>query len=125
MWNKRFKKNPNVEEARNLKTALSNCLDRLDSGGAFATTGVHTEAPLPDLSLPGFGPIPLPLAERDASAISEERTESKDANVRGLCSRNDWLTSNYVGSVSLVETRREIRRQGVWKEFSESVGNEE
>ena len=63
------------KNAHDIKTALCNLLDDFKSGGSFATSGVCSEAPLPDLSLQGFGPIPLPLAERDADAICKERTE--------------------------------------------------
>lgn len=60
-----------------IKTAICNLLNHFESGGSFATSGVCPEAPLPDLSLEGYGPIPLPLAPRDADAICQERTEGE------------------------------------------------
>lgn len=62
-------------EARDIKNHLYYLLGNLESGDAFATSGVHSKAPLPDLSLHGFGRIPLPLAERDADAICREPTD--------------------------------------------------
>ena len=63
------------KNAQDIKSALCNLLEGVESGGSFATFGVCPEAPLPDLSLHGFGPIPLPLAQRDADAICKEPTE--------------------------------------------------
>ena len=59
--------------AGDTKNALYNLLYELESGGTFATSGVYAEAPLPGLSLTGFGEIPLPLAERDACAILKKQ----------------------------------------------------
>lgn len=61
--------------ASDTKMVLHNALENIKSGGSFATSGVYSEAPVPDLSLEGFGPIPLPLAERDAEAICKEQIE--------------------------------------------------
>ena len=68
----------NTKDAHDTKTAPSNLLDSIESGGSFATSGVFSLAPLPDLSLHGFGPIPLPLAQRDGDAICKERTEDDE-----------------------------------------------
>ena len=61
-----------------IKHTICEFLDGIDSGCSFATFGVFPEAPLPDLSLQGYGPIPLPLAQRDVDAICKERTEGDD-----------------------------------------------
>ncbi len=60
------------EKARGIKDALCNLLDGIEGGGSFATSGAFAGAPLPDLSLKGYGPIPLPLAQRDTDAICKE-----------------------------------------------------
>lgn len=72
----------NTQNARDIKKALHNLLENIESGGSFATSGVYSEAPLPDLVFEGFGSIPLPLVERDADALCKERTE--DGKGRGL-----------------------------------------
>lgn len=72
--------NPKMHErkkAHDVKHAICRLLDNFESGGTFATSGVYSEAPLPDLSLQGYGGIPLPLAQRDAEAICKERTEGE------------------------------------------------
>ena len=61
-----------------VKLTIGELLDGIESGCSFATFGVFYEAPLPDLFLQGYGPIPLPLAERDVDAICRERTEGDD-----------------------------------------------
>ncbi len=61
-----------------MKTALCDLLDGIESGGSCATSGVFSQAPLPDLSLKGYGPIPLPLAQRDADAICKEQAGSDE-----------------------------------------------
>lgn len=58
-----------------IRNALDDLLYNFESGGTFATAGTYPEAPLPGLSLRGFGPIPLPLTERDAYAIIKQRLE--------------------------------------------------
>ena len=58
------------------KKALSDLL--IESAGSFPTSGVYSEAPLPDLVLEGFGPIPLPLAERDADALCKKPTKGDE-----------------------------------------------
>lgn len=63
----------NTQNAQDTKNALYDLLENIESGGAFATYGVFFEAPLPDLVLKGYGPIPL--AQRDADALCKERTE--------------------------------------------------
>lgn len=60
-------------DADDTKNALYNLLDKSESGGTFATSGVYAEAPLPGLSVNGFGEIPLPLIKRDACAIIEKQ----------------------------------------------------
>ena len=62
-------------DADDLKNALCKSLDNVEGGGSFATSGFYSEAPLPGLSLEGYGSIPLPLAERDVEAICKERVE--------------------------------------------------
>ena len=57
-----------------IKHTICEVLDGIDSGCSFATSGVYPEAPLPDLSLKGYGPLPLPLAKRDVDTICKERT---------------------------------------------------
>ena len=57
-------------------------LDGIESGCSFATVGVYSEAPLPDLFLQGYGPIPLPLTERDKCNICKERAEDDDGTGR-------------------------------------------
>lgn len=57
------------------KNALYNLLDEMESGGTFATSGVYAKAPLPGLSLTGYGEIPLPLVERDACVIIKKQAE--------------------------------------------------
>ena len=47
----------------------------MNSGGTFATSGIYAEAPLPGLSLTGFGEIPLPLTERDTCAIIKKQAQ--------------------------------------------------
>lgn len=63
-------------DARNTKNVLCKLLDDIESGGggSFVSYGAFNEAPLPDLYLQGFGPIPLPLAKRDADALTKSRT---------------------------------------------------
>jgi len=56
-----------------VKDDLYDLLVDCESSGAFATSGIYTEAPLPALLLSDFGSISLPLAERDAEAIFEQR----------------------------------------------------
>ena len=70
-------KHPKRHELKNpadIKTAIFNLLNYFKSGGSFTTWGVYSEAPLPDLSLEGYGAIPLPLTQRDVEAICRERT---------------------------------------------------
>ena len=55
-----------------IKHTVCELLDGIDSGCSFATFGVYSEAPLPDLSLQGYGAIPLPLTKRDIDAICKE-----------------------------------------------------
>ena len=64
--------------ADEIKSTLCELLDGIESGCSFATFGIFPEAPLPGLSLQGYGPIPLPLAERDVDAICKEQTEGDD-----------------------------------------------
>ena len=61
-----------------IKHNICEFLDGIESGCSFATFGVFPEAPLPDLFLQGYGPIPLPLAERDIGNICKGRTEADD-----------------------------------------------
>lgn len=58
-----------------IKHNICEFLDGIKSGCSFATSGVFFEAPLPDLCLDGYGPIPLPLAHRDFNNICKERRE--------------------------------------------------
>ncbi|KAL9067195.1 MAG: hypothetical protein Q9161_007091 [Pseudevernia consocians] len=67
--------------AGDTKNALYNLLYELESGGTFATSGVYAEAPLPGLSLTGFGEIPLPLAERDACAILKKQAAINQGHI--------------------------------------------
>ena len=61
-----------------IKHNICEFLDGIESGCSFATFGVYSEAPLPDLFLQGYGSIPLPLAERDIGNICEGRPECHD-----------------------------------------------
>ena len=63
-------------DARNTKNVLSELLDDIESGGggSFVSYGACKQAPLPGLDLQGFGPIPLPLAKRDADFLTKYRT---------------------------------------------------
>ena len=58
-----------------IKYTICEILDGIDSGCSFATYGSYSEAPLPDLHLRGYGPLPLPLTKRDVDTICKERTE--------------------------------------------------
>lgn len=58
-----------------IKRTLRDLLDKCEGGGTFATSGVYTEAPLPGLEMSPYGPIPLPLMERDALEIIDEHEE--------------------------------------------------
>ncbi len=78
-----------TEAEPEIKTALCNLLDGIESGSSFATSGVYSEAPLPDLHLRGFGTIPLPLTERDADAICNPRTQV-DGMAREVVCRIDY-----------------------------------
>lgn len=91
-----------TEDSCDIRIALGNLLGDFESGGSFATSGVYSEAPLPDLSLQGYGGIPLPLAQRDAEAICKERTEGelgKDSVgmwVAGLCAQRTPLQKPFL-----------------------------
>ena len=63
-------------DARNTKSDLCELLNDIESGcgGSFVSYGACKQAPLPDLDLQGFGPIPLPLAKRDADSLTKSRT---------------------------------------------------
>ena len=63
-------------DASNTRNDLCELLDNIESGagGSFVSYGVFNHAPLPDLDLQGFGPIPLPLARRDAHSLTKHRT---------------------------------------------------
>ena len=63
-------------DARNIKEDLCELLNDIESGGggSFVSYGAFNQAPLPDLCLEGFGPIPLPLARRDADSLTRPRT---------------------------------------------------
>ena len=61
-----------------IKHNICDFLDGIESGCSFATFGVYSEAPLPDLFLQGYGPIPLPLTYRDICNICRGRTEGDD-----------------------------------------------
>ena len=58
------------------KNAFHNLLDKMESGGTLATSGVYTEAPLLGLSLIEFGDVPMPLTEHDACAIITHKAEN-------------------------------------------------
>ena len=73
-----------TKPAPDIKTALCNLLNRFESGGSFATGGLYSEAPLPDLFLEGYGSIPLPLVERDVEGICQERMEGENG-MFGFC----------------------------------------
>ena len=62
-------------DARNTRDDLCELLDDIESGGggSFVSYGACRQAPLPDLCLQGFGPIPLPLAKRDADSITKHQ----------------------------------------------------
>ena len=79
----------NTKTAPDIKTALCNLLNRFEGGGSFATGGLYSEAPLPDLFLEGYGSIPLPLAERDVEGICRERREGEDG-MYGFCGELGW-----------------------------------
>lgn len=71
-----------------VKGKICEFLDGIESGCSFATSGVFAQAPLPDLHLDGYGPIPLPLAHRDVNNICREGREGDDRRRRvGLCIR--------------------------------------
>ena len=61
-----------------IKHTICELLDGIKSGCSFATYGAFSEAPLPDLFLRGYGPIPLPMALRDTGNIIKEIEESRD-----------------------------------------------
>ena len=63
------------KDVGDIKEALQELLENIESAGSFATSGFYSEAPLPGLSLEGYGPIPVPLAERDVEAICKENIE--------------------------------------------------
>lgn len=65
-----------------IKNNICEFLDGIESGCSFATSGVFSEAPLPDLYLNGYGSIPLPLAHRDVNNICKERTKGDDGKGR-------------------------------------------
>lgn len=68
----------NSQDAVGIKEALCGLLDKIESGGSTVTAGVYPEAPLPDLFLRGYGPVPLPLTQRDAEGMCKERTEGDE-----------------------------------------------
>lgn len=78
------KKKMTKREVRNMvlmddiKYTICEILNGIDSGCSFATFGSYSEAPLPDLVLKGYGPLPLPLAKRDMDAICKEQTGGDD-----------------------------------------------
>ena len=81
----------NFMDARNTKNVLCQLLDDIESGGggSFVSHGAFNEAPLPDLCLQGFGPIPLPLAKRDADALTQHRI-GNDKGRRSLMPYVTW-----------------------------------
>ena len=74
-------KEHDAETAQSYKDSLDGLLWRMEGGGSFAASGAYSKAPLPDLFLQGFGPVPLPLAQRDAEAICKERTAEDTGEV--------------------------------------------
>lgn len=62
-----------------IKSDIGEFLDGIESGCSFATFGVLSEAPLPDLNLRAYGPIPLPLALRDVYGICDNKKKGDDS----------------------------------------------
>ncbi|KAM0799822.1 hypothetical protein BDR22DRAFT_933360 [Usnea florida] len=70
----------NILDIEYIENDLCKLLDGVERWGSFVSSGTYNEAPLPDLCLKDFGPIPLPLAKRDADALTRECTEGDEDN---------------------------------------------
>ena len=107
-----------------IKHTICEILDGIESGCSFATFGAFPEAPLPDLFLQGYGPIPLPLAERDIDNICKERKEGDDGKggtqpktAEGIAKSDDTGTIPQV--VKSVD--RGSALQGQWEMESDNI----
>ena len=95
----------NIVDGGLINNNICELLDGIGSGGFFVSSGVYNEAPLPDLCLEDFGPIPLPLGEDDAEALTRQCTKD-DEGRRSLTVRdlgNLWLRKSMTDNAPRIE----------------------
>ena len=129
-------------DSRNIVAGLINnniceLLHGIGSGGFFVSSGVYNEAPLPDLCLTSFGPIPLPLAKRDADALTRECKRSLTVRELGNIRLRNYMADNapriegypnhFSGFRQYLPNQREVKPQSsdirnpAWSKFVEMV----
>lgn len=107
-----------TDDASDIEIPLCKFLNGIESGGSFATTGVYSQAPLPDLFLQGYGPIPLPLAQRGFDEICEEQTE--DHTGKRHVETSDVMAEER--SCRRMPPNRAIQGLGCWQVYAQPVG---